>query len=131
MKNKIQTMALMMLLPFSTAFAGMEKVVLPDDIQWIKTGETEISYLWKDIDGNSGVLLKLPEGFDGGIVQNDGDFMALVVSGSAEYFHSAGENKKELVVNSYFGDEVESSHYIEAKEDILLYISSKNGFEIN
>lgn len=117
--------------PTQQAFATDEKPINMDasNVVWIDHAHgTQIAYLWgaPNGEGPSGVLLRLPAGFDGAIRQRGGTLRAVVVEGSVAVFGSSDGRAAVLDPGSYFGGEGAASHRVScgAAAGCVVYVRS-------
>ncbi|MEM7624946.1 MAG: DUF4437 domain-containing protein [Planctomycetota bacterium] len=92
-----------------------------------------IAFLWGDPSGDqpSGAMLKLSEGFEGGLLGNDSWLHAVVIQGKLNYRLDPESPSQELKPGSYFGADSKAKHCLSTESQTLLYIRSIGRFEVS
>lgn len=95
---------------------------------WVKAKAVAISYLWGDVDGTNGSLIKLPENFSGQI-KSDSEIKVVVIKGRSEY-RSKGKKMTNLTPGSFFSANNSSEHQLRTRQETILYIRSNKGYKV-
>ena len=113
--------------------AGAKKSVTwaSGDIQWEPFAPgvpLQVAKLWGDrAKGESGILLKMPGGFDSGMHAHTGDYHAVLVSGTWIHTEEGSTEAKELAPGSYVMQTGKKMHNdaCKAGADCVLFIHQK------
>lgn len=98
---------------------------------WIsENNEAQLSFLWKNSENIQGIFIRLPENYQGEIMNSGKVFTGIVISGSIAY-HMPGEPTPTLLdKGSSFSATSSSTHTLSTNTEALIYIRTNANFEI-
>ena len=127
--------------PVDKEFDSGEKPINIDsaNIVWVNFPGTDLSdngpkvaYLWADTKNahTQGKFIKLPAGFKGKILCDEGYFHGVIIKGEPDYL---GKENKHMLPGSYFGSEGQTVHGISSHKtkETIIYVRTNSDFKIS